>query len=135
MNIKQLKNSKFLKRDDVGSGVLVTITKLTQENVAVESAPEELKWCLHVHELDKPMVLNSTNGNLLAKICGSEETDDWVGKQIVLYDDPSIAFQGKLVGGIRCRAPKNRPAAAPAAPKPAIVYANPSPIDAEDAPF
>jgi hypothetical protein len=66
-----------------------------------------MKYALYFEELEKPMVLNSTNGQLIAKIVGSDETDEWAGKQIVLYHDPNISFQGRLVGGIRVRAPKS----------------------------
>ena len=106
MHISQLKQSKFLTRADVGRGQLVTIKEIIQENVAKEGAPEEMKYCLVLNELDKPMVLNSTNGQIIAAITGSEDTDNWTGKQIVLFDDPNVSFGGKLVGGIRVRAPR-----------------------------
>lgn len=112
MNIAELKESKFLKKEDCGSGILVTIKGVTQENVAKEGAPQELKWCLHVAESEKPLVLNSTNGQIIAAITGSDDTDNWQGHKIVLYHDPNITFGGKLVGGIRARAPRNQ------APKP-----------------
>ncbi len=117
MNVNELKSSKFLKKTDVGDGVLVTITGVAQENVAKEGAPEELKWCLHFAELDKPMVLNNTNGAIIAKYTGSDESEGWIGKKVVLYDDPNITFGGKLVGGIRVRAPRI-PKVAQAAPAP-----------------
>lgn len=104
MNINELRESKFLKRTDVGDGTVVTIAGVEQVNVAKEGAPEEMKWVLHVKEFDKGLVLNSTNGQLIAQALKSEESDDWTGKQIELYDDPSVSFGGKLVGGIRVRA-------------------------------
>lgn len=117
MNISELRESKFLKRSDVGDGTIVTITGVTQSNVAKEGAPEELKWVLHVAEFDKGLVLNSTNGQLIAQALKSEESDDWTGQQIVLYDDPSVSFGGKLVGGIRVRAvPKAQSAPRSATP-------------------
>jgi len=128
MHISQLKKSNFLTRGDVGKGVLVTIKNITQENVAKEGAPEELRWCLHFAELDKPAVLNSTNGQIIAQITKSEDTDTWPGHKVVLYDDPTVSFGGKLVGGIRVRAPRNQPAA-PVAPKPA-----PAPVTPATAP-
>lgn len=112
MHIGALKQSKFLTRADAGKGILVTIRGVHQENVAKEGAPEELRWCITFEEVDKPMVLNSTNGQLIAQITKSEETDSWGGHKIVLYDDPSVSFGGKLVGGIRVRAPRNQPAPA-----------------------
>jgi hypothetical protein len=143
MHISQLKQSKFLTRGDVAKPVLVTIQEVFQDNVAKEGAPEELKWCIAFPELEKPMVLNSTNGQIIAQITKSEDTDHWTGQKIVLYDDPTVSFGGKLTGGIRVRAPRNQPAPAhgilgkpqhpPAAPAPAPA---PTVNEAEDnAPF
>src|SRR5688572_13834319 len=106
MHISGLKKSNFLTRADVGRGMLVTIKELFQENVAKDGAPEELRYCLSFAEAEKPMVLNATNGQIIAGICKSEETDNWTGHKIVLYDDPNVSFGGKLVGGIRVRAPR-----------------------------
>lgn len=116
MHISGLKQSKFLTRNDVGEGILVTIKELFQENVAKEGAPEELRYCLSFVEHEKPLVLNNTNGQIIAQITKSEETDTWPGHKIVCYDDPNVSFAGKLVGGIRVRAPRiqaPKPAAAP----------------------
>lgn len=111
MNIAQLKDSKFLTRADVGKGMLVTIRgDVFQENVAKQGAPEELRWCIQFDECEKPMVLNSTNGQLIAKVTGSEESERWNGHKVVLFDDPTVSFGGKLVGGIRVRAPRQPPA-------------------------
>ncbi len=111
MHINQLKNSNFLKKEDVGEAALVTISTVTEENVAKEGATPEMKWAIHFDEFDKPMILNSTNGQLIAKITGSEESDEWSGKKIVLYHDPNVSFGGKLIGGIRVRAAKKGAAA------------------------
>ena len=144
MHVSQLKQSKFLTRADVGKGMLVTIREIFQENVAKEGAPEELRWCLSFDEAEKPMVLNSTNGQIIAAITKSEDTDKWPGSKIVLYDDPNVSFGGKLVGGIRCRAPRNQPAqtAPSAAPahgimgKPQSAPApEPSQPESDDVPF
>lgn len=108
MNINDLKTSKFLKKEDVGAGMLVTIASVSTENVAKEGAEPEMKAVLHFKELEKPMVLNSTNGQIIAKIIGAEEDIEtaWVGARIVIFHDPNVSFGGKLIGGIRCRAPK-----------------------------
>lgn len=108
MNISDLKTSKFLKKEDVGAGVLVTISSLTRENVAMEGADQDMKCAVHFEELDKPLVLNSTNGQIIAGITGYQDDieKNWIGQKIVLYTDPNISFNGRLVGGIRVRAPK-----------------------------
>lgn len=130
MHVSQLKKSNYLTRGDVGTGILVTIKALDEQNLAKEGQPAEMRWCLHFNECDKPLVLNSTNGQIIASIVKSEETDDWIGHKIVLYDDPNISFGGKLVGGIRVRAPRGQAAkqiaARPAVPKPA-----PKPVEPE----
>jgi hypothetical protein len=125
MHINQLKDSKYLKKEDCGQGILVTIKGLSEENMAMEGQPPEMKWVLHFMENVKPMALNSTNAQLIAKITNSEETDNWPGHKIVLYEDPNISFGGKLVGGIRVRAPRNQP------PKPAPLP--PTPIRGPEA--
>lgn len=131
MHISALKQSKFLTRADVGPGILVTIRQITQDNVAKEGAPEELRWCLHFDEAEKPMVLNSTNGQIIAGITKNEETDHWIGHKVVLYDDPNVSFGGKLVGGIRVRAPR-QPRPAPAKiPIQTVPQPAPDPYDAQ----
>ena len=114
-------------------------------NVAAEGAPEEMKWCLSFRETEKPMVLNSTNAQIIALITGQEITEKWTGSRLVLYDDPNIQFGGKLTGGIRARAPRNpgtagAPAFAPQPddPKPVgafLAAAIPTEPEAEDVPF
>ena len=124
----EMRESKFLKQSDVGDGVLVSVQSVGQQNVAKEGADPELKWCLTFHELDKPLVLNSTNIQLCEKVFGSDDTDEWINQRLVLYADPNVSFQGKLVGGIRVRAPKGKAAQAPA-------KAKPKPLDDDEPPF
>lgn len=127
-NINDMKESKFLKRADVGAGKLLTINGCHQENVAMQGEAQELKWVLTFAEEKKGLVLNGTNTQLIAKALGSEETDDWLSRKIVLFDDPNVSYAGKLVGGIRCRAPKNVVGQAPAQ-RPAPT---PPPVNAAD---
>lgn len=109
-DISQMTESKFLKRAEVGAGKLVTIEACIQQNVAKKEDAPEMKWCLTFAETDKPMVLNRTNSELVAMITGERNSDEWGGHKIVLYDDPTISYGGKLVGGIRVRAPRGQAA-------------------------
>ena len=117
----EMRESKFLKQTDVGQGLLVTVSAVDKHNVAKEGAEPELKWCLEFAEHDKPLVLNSTNIQLCERIFASDDTDQWVNKKLVLYVDPTISYGGKVVGGIRVRAPKPQAGkkAAPTPPPPA----------------
>jgi hypothetical protein len=105
--------SKFLKKEDVDPPVLATIAGIKRVNVAKEGAEPEMKWSASFEQLDKPLVLNSTNLQIIAQVCGSDDSEEWVGHKIVLFHDPNVSFGGKLVGGIRVRAPKNQPKARP----------------------
>jgi hypothetical protein len=127
----EMRESKFLKQTDVGNGMLMTVEGCSKHNVAKEGAEPELKWTLSFNESDKPLVLNSTNIQLCERIFGSDDTDNWVGKQIVLYTDPNVSYGGKVVGGIRVRAPRIKAKAAPVQVAPP-----PEPdIDDDDIPF
>lgn len=108
MHISKMTESKYLKQEDVGEdGKLVTIESLARTNVAREDDDPEFKYVMYFRETPKPLVMNATNIQLCARACGSDETDEWVGKRIVLYADPNVSYAGKLVGGIRIRQPKN----------------------------
>lgn len=121
MKISEMMPSKYLKKEDVGRGVLVTIKGLARTNVAMEGEPPENKYVLYFTELEKPLVLNATNIHMCAQTCGSEDTDHWIGKKLVLFTDPNVSFGGKLIGGIRIRAPRPQTEPVGMAPQPAAV--------------
>ena len=115
-NISQLKKSKFLTQNDCDPPILVTINGWEEKNVAQDGADPDERIVLTFDKVEKPLVLNSTNGQIIAAITGTGEIEDWTGTKIVLYREPNISFGGKLVGGIRVRAPKQggtKPAAKP----------------------
>ncbi len=116
-HINVLKNSKFLTKSDFEQPALLTITGCTELNVAKDGAPEEYKWCLHFKESEKPLVLSSTKGQIIANFIGNDNTDHWVGHKVVLFHDPNVSFAGKVIGGIGVRAPKNQAKPAPAQPQ------------------
>jgi hypothetical protein len=64
----------------------------------------------------KSVTMNKTNGRLLAAYYG-ENLDGWVGKPVILYYDPGVQYQGKLVGGIKVKVPKNATTTAPPPPQ------------------
>lgn len=97
--IHEMIDSKFLKKEDAGDGILVTIKGVEKRDVGTESEPEQ-KWVLLMAEC-KPLVLNTTNLALIEKALGSDDSDDWTGKQIVLFNDENVSFGGKLTGGVR----------------------------------
>jgi hypothetical protein len=97
--IHEMVESKFLKKEDAADGILVTIKGVEKRDVGTEAEPEQ-KWVLLLAE-NKPLVLNSTNLALLEKALGSDDTDNWIGQQVVLFNDENVSFGGKLTGGVR----------------------------------
>jgi len=122
--INDMIESKFFKKEDAEPPVLATIKDITQHDVSMENQPEEMKWCLEFSENFKPLVLNPTNMRILEAMTGSDDTDDWIDKKIVLFNDPNVSFAGKLTGGTRVRAPKGQQP-----------QAQPHPVADEDIPF
>src|SRR3972149_1892729 len=122
MNIAEFSESKYLKKEDAGKGILVTIDSVARENVAMEGEPPDHKAVMKFEESCKPFVVNPTNLQMIPAVIGSDDTDDWRGHKIVLYNEPKVSYKGKLTGGIRARAPRGQAAvkAAMAAPMPAL---------------
>lgn len=113
---KDMLPSNYLKQSDFDQDYIVTVRKIEHKNIAMEGKPTDMKWLAHFNEFDKPMVLNSTNIQLMEKACRSDDTDDWIGKEIIVYTDPNVSFGGELVGGLRIKPAQVAP---PAKPKPA----------------
>lgn len=101
--VDDLSQSKYLKKPDVTPDLTVVIESYSYDNLAQQGQPEDMMYCLHFQGDVKPFVLNKTNGELIAMTLGSKDLDHWIGKQITLYVDPTVPFQGKIVGGIRVR--------------------------------
>ena len=102
--LKDLFPSRYITKEDIGPGKLLTITGVKQENVGKEDEPD-IKPVLLFSEIHKPFVLNMTNATTISSVYG-EDFETWPGKQIVLFFDPAVMFKGKTTGGIRVRAPK-----------------------------
>ena len=107
--ISEMVSSKYLKTADVPDPVIVTIRGVKQVNIAKEDDAAEFKWIIGFQEFDKPMVLNSTNLHVAAKVLESDDTDDWKGKEIILFTDPNVSFKGEVVGGLRFRGQEKAP--------------------------
>lgn len=124
-------DSNYLKKEDVGEdGMILTIAGFTRATVKGDNGDED-KVVMHFVEEVKPMILNKTNSQLLAKITGASVAGDAKGKKIVVYEDPTVAFGGQLKGGIRLKripGPARAPAA-PAARKPAPAAREPGSDD------
>ena len=106
MKISEMLQSNWLRKDDLDDpigGEVLTIRKITEELVGSD---QQSKWAVHWKERDvQPMLLNKTNLRILAAMLG-DDTDNWIGKEVEVYHDPSISYGGQLVGGLRVRPPR-----------------------------
>ena len=126
--ISDMLPSTYLKQSDVDEDYIVTVVKLEQKNVAPADSDPEMKWTVRFAEFDKPMVLNSTNIQLMAKACDSDDTDDWIGKEVIVYTDPNVSYGGQLVGGLRIKKHKVSKPVAPKARAPLPAAAREAPM-------
>ena len=103
---------KYLKREEVTEeGEAHKVVSCVQQVLSMGDGESETKWVLTLSDL-KPLILNATNIRRCVAAFVTSETDEWIGKSIVVYDDPEIEFGGKIVGGVRLRAvPKKTPKA------------------------
>lgn len=103
MNIDDVmpNNSKFINAADLrNQSVPVTITHVAIEVMRDGSS----KPVLYFAGKEKGLTLNVTNKNVLKSLFGSE-TENWVGKQIILFP-MMVEFQGEMKQGVRMRAPE-----------------------------
>jgi hypothetical protein len=115
--------NEYLKAADLqGKEPVLTISRLNQEELKSSDGDSKLKWTVFFKEMEercrrdkkqinKRLVLSKTTAKTIAKIY-RPETNDWVGKQIQLYQTTCMAF-GEEVDCIRIRPsiPKKRGAA------------------------
>lgn len=103
--ISEMIPSAYLKQSDFDEpGSIVTVSHIEQKNVAKADEAPENKWVVYFVEMgEKGMVLNSTNIQAMARACDSDDTDDWAGKEVVVYVDPSVGYAGKITGGLRIK--------------------------------
>ena len=106
---------RYLRQEDVPSPYIVTID--SYQRVELEQDDEtRVKCAIQFREIKKPLLANSTNMSIMMQLFG-DDMRSWVGRQVVVYVDPTVMFAGKPVGGLRVKAPPSYEAsAAPAAP-------------------
>ena len=93
----------YLQKEEIPDSGAVARVRAAKEETLEEN--ERSKLILYFEGLDKGLVCNVTNINVLIDVLGSDETDDWIGREVELYVDHGVMFGGKRVGGIRVRAP------------------------------
>jgi len=105
MDISKCFPTKFLKAADLGDrSVTVVIESVQMMDMADDT--DKPKPVVYFKGKEKGLVLNITNSNSIAEICGdSVETDDWIKETIVLFST-KVDYAGKRVDAIRVEKPK-----------------------------
>jgi hypothetical protein len=103
-------NSRYLAKEDVGNGSVLTIKGFTRENVAKrEEAPDE-KYVMKFHETDKGLVMKPIIAQQLIRAFGLQSEEQVLthltNQQVTLYNDANVTMGGKFVGGTRVRLPQ-----------------------------
>jgi hypothetical protein len=96
--------SKYLKAGDLGDNdVVLVMDRVEIEEVGQGDDQKELP-ILYFKKVDKGLVLNKTNSNVIENLYG-DETDDWAGEEICLFAT-MVDFAGKSTPAIRVKSPK-----------------------------
>lgn len=82
-----------------GEEKTVTIKEVKQEIVQNQNGKEECTVAHFVEDI-KPLILNKTNGGMIAKVWGTPYIEDWAGKKITLKIKKISAF-GEMVDAVR----------------------------------
>jgi len=102
-------NSKYLSKEDVMEPLLVQIYIMTTDEVEGDNNQIEQRAVLHFHGDVKPLIVNQTNKELLKAVTGAQTVGQLRNQQVILYNDPTIMFGRKMVGGIRVRSAQQQP--------------------------
>lgn len=101
--------STYLAKEDVPDPVTAIIADVSREPIRNENCGTDDKPVVTFeHDQLKAMILNQVNWQTLEDAYG-EDSDDWRGKPVEVYVDPSVMFGGRRVGGVRVRVPSNQP--------------------------
>ncbi len=102
-DVTKVQNRRFLKKADLSKELRLTIREVLEEDVALEGAPEKLRFVLYFEEFEKALILKWNIAKAIESVTGSSDMDSWAGQPIVVYHDPDVCYQGRKVGGIRVR--------------------------------
>ena len=95
-----------MSKDDIPSPTIGTIARVVNETLG-QGDDQEVKPVMYFSAgITKPMVINNTNWMNVEAVYG-DESDNWTGNQIEVWVDPSVAFGGKRIGGLRLRVPQS----------------------------
>ena len=104
MKLNELFPSKYATGQDLaGKSVALTISHLRSEKmIPTPGTPPVDKWVVYFKEAQKGVVLSKILATQIAQAVGSEDTDAWPGKRVMLYPE-EVNVAGKPRPAIRAR--------------------------------
>lgn len=111
MKVSEMYPSRYATGADLqGRAHELTIQTVRAEKMRPSQAAEEVtKFVVYFVEAKRGVVLNKTLAQQIAKITGSDDTDDWEGKRVTIYPEP-VTVAGTPRVAIRARAAAAQPA-------------------------
>lgn len=91
--------SPYLAATDVEAKPVVTIKTITKKTMKNRDGEDEVKPVIFFNEMEKGMVLNKTNAEIIASLYGNT-LEDWTGERVQLHSVMVEAF-GKRQPAIR----------------------------------
>lgn len=92
--------SKYLRAADLGGEIAtVTIVNVTMEEVGQD---KEKRPVVYFKGSDKGMILNKTNWSMIVDVTGEDDSDNWTGKSIQIYEGEAM-FKGEMVPALRVK--------------------------------
>ena len=105
--ISKYRKSRYLRKEEVPEPVTLTIDHVSDENVASDGDPEDIRAVAYWKKPDvKPMVLNITNLEMIGEMLGTDDTNDFSDTSVEVYVDNGVRFGREKTGGLRVRPPE-----------------------------
>ena len=93
--------SNYLKKEDLPRPVKVIIEDVDAAEFTAKDGTPQHKLDITLKGKEKHFLCNKTNARMIATIIGSSDTKDWNGKEITIFNDPTVMMGDDVVGGIR----------------------------------
>lgn len=90
---------KFFKASSLAAGETLNLT-IKEVKLAEVGFDKESKPVAYFVEDPRGLVLSANKYKDLTTKTGTRDTDKWVGVKVQLAVDPTVKFQGKVVGGV-----------------------------------
>jgi hypothetical protein len=124
---------KYLKGSDIaGQEWEVTISGANEEPGYKDGPP---RIAITFHEIEQKLTLNKGNYLMVKENMGTKETDDWIGKKLVLYGTRDQNPQGEMVDVVRIRPPEREVKRVVPGKSKAKSYDDRNPPPSDDIPF